>query len=118
MNELRINKDLVTHIKIYDLEYSGYYYLPEIKVKTWWGGTKVKQEEGIYKKYRDWWIERKYSVEYFEKEYKFVRIKDKYYEPIHIMIFAGETKLKYKRFNSLQEAKEYCDREFPNIKTI
>ena len=115
MNELRINKDLVTHIQIFDKQYSGYYYLPEIKVKTWWGGIKVKQEEGVYIKYRDWWVERQCSVEYFEKEYKFERIGDKYYESVYILIYAGETRLHLERFDRLEEAKEYCETFFPNV---
>jgi hypothetical protein len=111
----RINKDLVTHIEINDLKYVGYYYLPEIKIKTWRGGTKVKQEEGVYRKYRDLWIEKECSVEVFEKDYNFIRIEDKYYEPVHIIIFAGEKRLRLKRFKTLTEANEYCDKEFPNV---
>jgi hypothetical protein len=110
----RINKDLVTHIEIHDLEYVGYYYLPEIKIKTWCG-TKIGQEEGVYRKYGDLWIEKECSVEVFEKDYNFIRIEDKYYEPIHIKIFAGEKRLKLKRFKTLTEANEYCDKEFPNV---
>lgn len=119
--ELRINKSLVTHIKIYDQEDTGKIWCEEKTVKTFFNLFTVERySAGFYFEGRqDYWN----YYGFFSKEdadqcvdlthnnlYLFHRPKAE--------IFAGQEKLKVKYFDTVEEAKGYCEKNFPNVNVV
>lgn len=116
MQELRINPENVSHIKIYDLEATGYKWCDAIPLKRVLFNSITVQdpyEEGYwYNGHQGFFsdkIEPKSHMRTIEGEL--------YLDPC-ISIFAGETKIKTKFFKTIEEYKEYCDVNFKNVNVI
>ena len=119
MNTLKINRDLVTHIKIFNEKKDFYVWLH--KKNLFFGTLCIYREgfyrEGIYREgiYRDFWGH--HTLEDLEELYcnnlvfknKSVSLKP------HIEIYCQKTLLKILYFDSLEEAKKYCNNYFPKI---
>lgn len=116
MKELRINPENVSHIKIYDLEATGYIWCDAIKKKTvlfGWITTVEPYEEGYYFNGAQGWLSDK-----IEPKSHMRTIEGELYLDPCISIFAGETKIKTKFFKTVEECKEYCDLNFPNVNVV
>ncbi len=115
--ELRINKSLVTHIKIYDQEESGYIWcnaVPERRIFF----NLITTDYGWGAAY--WWRGRQgsFNDKLFKLKSNMIDINGVVYFIPHITIFAGNEKLKTKYFETIEEARKYCTDNFPNVKQI
>lgn len=116
MNQLRINKDLVTHIKIYDSKivenYRGekYKHLKAHMFKFLWFIPAQYYEEGYYRNgvYDTWYCNDGKDIRYKDVD-GFLWIN------VRVEIFAQKELITTEYFNSLEEAKEYCNTNFPNV---
>lgn len=114
MVELRINKDLVTHIKIHDWKKSHYYFKPALTTTYFFGLYKETEREGYYLKGdRFEWFE--FTVDEVKKA---IDVVDKnevlWYKP-KIEIFTQKEKIKTFYFNTVEQAKDFCNTNFPNV---
>lgn len=118
MNQTRINPDLVSHIKICDKTQTDYVYKSKKVHKYLFGLYKEVEPAGYYtinlfcNEVLIFTIDEvKESVDVFDIDGVL------YYKPC-VEVFSGGKKIKTRYFNTLEEAKEYCDINFPNIKTV
>jgi len=134
--ELRINKDQISHIRIYD-EIQGatltnmfgssvhpFIYMPEKKLSWWitaYSGLK-KLEAGYYKEGNQTLPDRYKRTFFSEEEINnssvyFVR-DNEIWEKVEAEIYASGKIIKSLRFDSLKEAKDFCTEHFPNVNII
>lgn len=116
MNELRINPENVSHIKIYDLEATGYKWCDAIPLKrVFFNSITVCEpyEEG-------YWLDGHqgfFSDKIEPKSHMRTIDGELWFDP-HISVFCGETKIKTKFFKTVELAKEYCDKNFKGVNVI
>lgn len=111
--ETRINPNQVSHIKIKRLQKTKYFWIPEKTRSFLFGLFKSTIKEGYYY----WNTVFEGEVVYFanEKCVDMVDIDgDLWYLP-KVSIFCGEKLIKERYFNTFEEAKEYCNINFPNV---
>lgn len=116
MNQLKINKDQVSHIRIYDIKKSKYFYKPEKTKKYLFGLFKKANLEGYYSTS----FERYFLVFTMKEVYNSVHFRNidgiLWYNP-YIEIFAGKDMVP-KCFKTVEEAKEYVTINFPNVNVV
>lgn len=121
--ELRINKDQVSHIEIYDFTnkkcyttrgLKPYEYFPDREIKWLFGLIPIKTLKA------GWYCEGSYySLEEVENHSKFKGIVGgSLLRKPNIDIYRGGSLLKTKYFDSLEQAQKYCKSKFPNINII
>lgn len=115
MSELRINKDLVSHIRIYDLEKTINYYKAETTKKYFFGLFKETEHEGYYWKAGYAMEYYEYSIEDIQNSKTYVDIDGILWRNPRIEIFAGKEMIKRKHFKTVDEAKNYATHKFPNV---
>jgi hypothetical protein len=127
MDELRLDKSKVTHITITDksskIGYMGYEYflLPEKTVTHWFSKDTIYPEayyaNGKYTTYSN------LGEPYYTKE-EIYDLPNLYfdgnmlYEKAYVNIHIGKFVVKTLYFKTLQEAKNYCNMNFPNVNTF
>lgn len=118
MEELRINKETISHIAIQDIRPLDIFYKPSIIKVKWFGlYTKIVQEEGYYQKGR--WLDMYFcSVENLKGCEDTFDKDGQLYEYSCIKIFCGEKQIKRKFFKTFEEAKQYTTETFPNVNII
>lgn len=135
MNELRINKDRVSHIEIYDtikgIQKSGhvinnsYELLPrkEERIKyfiPFFNETLIYPEayykNGVYE-LSDYW-----TYSYTKEEINDIRglyiSGIDVWTKVFVKIYAGSHMIKSLYFDNIEEAKKYCEDNFPNVNII
>lgn len=124
--ELRINKDKVSHIRVYD-EIRGIWGDPFIKLpatkKFWWffiffGWEKYK--EAYYKNgsYSSNGILINSLTENQLEEYDLFSKDNEIYQKPKVEIFSGNHKIKLIIFDTYKEARSYCSEMFSNVNVI
>ena len=117
MNQLRINPQTVTHIKIDDLEATGFIWRDETPVKKvffnlitvdygWEGSYWYQGNPGSYTDKID-------TLKSYMRD-----IGGEIYFLPSVSVFCGEKKMKTKHFETVEEAKEYATNNFPNVNII
>lgn len=135
--EIRINKDQVTHIKIYDSVKGAYLssisgegntitfsLLPEKKISRWakfWTGLD-KLEEGYYRdgKYK---FPERFKTTFISKDKvgrnkRYKNVDGELWENIEVEIYNSKTMMKRLWFSSMEEAKGFCSSNLPNVDLI
>lgn len=115
--ETRINSKTVSHIDIYDLEATGYIWCDEIKEKKVFFNLislNDAYEEGYwYNGYQGFFGEK------LDKSKNYMRnVNGEIYFIPHISIFCGQEKIKTIYFETFEEAKEYCDKNYGEVNVI
>lgn len=119
--ELRINKSLVTHIKICDQKNTGKIWCEEKVVKSFFKLFTVERyPAGFYFEGRqdDWNYYGYYSKEDVEECVDFTHDNTHVFRKPKAEIFAGKENLKTKYFETIEEARKYCTDNFPNVKQV
>jgi len=121
--ELRINKDQVSHIKIYDFTNKKCYKIRGSKPYEYFSDREIKWLFGLIpiKTLKAGWYceESYYSSKKVENNRKLKGIigGELLWRP-KICIYKGECLLKTKYFESIEEAQKYCKGKFPNVNVI
>lgn len=133
--ELRINKDKVSHIKIFDVRrgvqeeyWNNKYYklLPKTRKREWFFiFTWMETYEEAYYRNGEYDKDDMFTsgYDFYTKEEVgdlegvFIDGDELYTKPI-IKIYSNDYLLKSKFFDTLDEAKSYCDNNFPNVNVI
>lgn len=115
MNELRINKDKVTHIRIYNIKGLKYYWKEEYKEYYFFGliyNTTYPAGYWRYGSRRQYYgtnIGHKSNLGKNEVDIKGELCR----KPMIEIFFENDSEIIY--FDNLLEAKHYCTTNFPNI---
>lgn len=124
VNELRLNKEQVSHIKITDKHkgiesfwngYLEYDYRPTSYFYFLWVFKSVHAKAGYYRKgyKQNSWTS--YIEEIPESCFD---LNGELWSRCKIEIFSGETKIKTIYFKDINTAKKYCDKNFNNVNII
>lgn len=111
--EVRINPKTVSHIRIRDLIKSDYIWCEKIEAKRnfWWS------EDGYEEGYWSGGHQGIFSYRFDEKE----GVKDidgvLWYLP-SVSVYFGEKLIKELFFETYKEARQYCDKNFPEVNVI
>ena len=111
--QTRINPKTVSHIRVSDIRKSNYIWCEKIEAKKgfWWS------EDGYDEGY--WWkgVSGVFSYKFDRKE----GVKDidgvLWFLP-SINIYFGEKVIKELFFKTYKEARQYCDKNFPEVNVI
>ena len=113
--ELRINKDAVSHIKIYDFYKTDYIWCDKKPIKFLGIFNDGEYREGYWRRgeqsHWNWCMDEEYLNDYVVEEGVLI-------EKPRIKIFTGEHVIKHKYFDSLEAAQKYCKGKFPNVTVI
>lgn len=121
--ETRINPQQVTHIKIYDeckgVRYNyqtvDYVWMEEDSFLLFWFYKVVNYPAGFYRNCNRGFITNDTPFEL--EHWHFVRGNCIWSKP-KIEIFAGEKLIKSMYFESVKDAKNYCNKNFHNVSII
>lgn len=112
MKEIRINKELITHIEIYPAEKTDYIWCDELPSSkalfglVSYGGYKEGwYDDGKYWKYR-------LTTEDFEG---LVEIDDSIWSLPFLRVFCGNTVVHGKHYENLETIQEICEKYFPHV---
>ena len=122
--EIRVNKEQISHIEIYDthIGVKSYWnnYIPYIWMEAdyfkflWLFKTPFKNyKEGFYRDSKRKRISNDTPCE-VDDERELV-VGDYIWTKPHIQIFCGKYKIKSIYFEDLKSAKTYCDKKFSNV---
>ena len=109
MKETRVNSEYVTHIKITPAVNSGFVWRDKVEKRGLFGRDKSIQE-GYYSKFG-------YRLDV--ENWKYLNIIDNvvWYQPF-LEVFCGETLVYSAHYETTEEIRELCQREFPYINVI
>lgn len=121
--ELRIREDSIDYVKIYDSERTYYSYLPEKQEKWFFGLIPWEYYPSGYYKYSRYKKQMGMLLDYYsEKEIsqgdRYTVVGQRVYIKPGISIFTKNECIKTKYFHTLEQAKRYCNENFPNLKVI
>lgn len=118
--EIRINPEQITHIKIYNSICENYVWCDKKSGKSlFWGLISDSDyEEGYYPQGIQTWRTQYLMLTKEDVNKEYYDIDGVLYRTPRIEIFAGKEIIKRKYFKTVEEAKEYCDKTFPNINVV
>lgn len=118
--ELLINKERVTHIKMYEYVNYGYTWVPAKTEKYFFGLCKEEYLEGYYRngKYSSFYP--RITKEELQRKYEYLVDwgDGRLMERPHIEIFHGDTLIYSKHFNSYFNVKNFVNDHFNDSKFI
>lgn len=121
MGQLKINKDKITHIELYDFEDLGYEWVNYVYKPNWLErllGSKKENHSGYYRNGVYSYARFKYGLHYEEVKQGEIDKRGKLYEKPKAIIFIEKYVLRVRYFESYKEALDFCKKEFPNVNYI